>query len=713
MVEKLNNLMKFAHSFLNGYDVCPEVEEYNKDLDYENEINGLFVENDAANDLKDFFDKLIITRKDLADISETRKFDREYISKIENYLEAVKNIMAFYFSYPNRKSLILGRSKTILKTIVESDMRKIDDDSIEVHLGNPMILESLLICYRQREDFYAEFKGKTDENQKNENYYRRELDRELYVNKFDRLFRDIVILYEKEFYRIVDAKFKTDDTELVDCFIAKREDSLSSIELFSATRFYEKITFGREKTDCFKVLIIGETKNDENFDSIEELEKKLRLSKFNNVKVDSLTRSDKDFPKIFTYQGLQNYIDEYDKIFILDCPELYYDIELREKIDASNIIFKSSLSVAEFPQKLGPIGFRSFYNNKGSNSFAPVYYRVQNYLIDDHKVNSSKTRNINTLFLDKIKDILSDEKKERSVYDKKEVYAYISNNRDFADELYDMFNFTRIERYNSKTCRIIKFCKKQLPDNYNSRHKMLFISLYKILKMLSSDLSFHQLFSDSKDGSFVEIYKKSSKINIIIDYSDINYDEKDGVNCNIKAYYSGEDLNNNLRTIVEMLINEMFRYGNSKDAVIKYCYKKAIADIFSGSARNFNDLLFHHLYFKTLTGFYLLQEKPYVNFDVKVYKQTAEEFEHRCDFVFGQRELPKDNYMQYSFKRLAYRIMDVLDTKYYGDGDMLKQLQSARMNEDNLNIYVNGLLKACMNLNYEDSNLYYRLRKYY
>ena len=57
--------------------------------------------------------------------------------------------------------------------------------------------------------------------------------------------------------------------------------------------------------------------------------------------------------------------------------------------------------------------------------------------------------------------------------------------------------------------------------------------------------------------------------------------------------------------------------------------------------------------------------------------------------------------------------MDGLDKKYYGDGDMLKQFQSARMNKDNLSDYVNGLLKACLNLNYEDSNLYYRLRKYY
>lgn len=710
------NITAFAHSFLNNYRYCPSVRLY-EITNIRTEIDGLFIDEQNQKLLSIYIDEVIRTREQLSKYNSKKLFDENYVYIVEDYLEAVKKVMAFYFTYPHRKSLVLGKDKTILKTIVESDIEQIDVDNIKVHLGNPMILESLLICYRQREDFYAEFgsvkiSGDIESEQKNENYYRRELDRELYVNKFDRLFRDIIILYKKEFYRIVDLRFKDDNPEEVDCFIAKREDALSSIESFSATRFCEKIMFGREPSDKFKVLIVGETKNGEQLDSMKELKKMLVYNGFNKVTIDNISRSNEDFTKIFTYGGLKEYIDDYDKIFILDCPELYYEIGLKEKIDASNVAFKASASIKNFPQKFGPVKFRSFYNNKGNNSFAPVYYRVQNYLIDDQKVNSSKTRNINTLYLDKIKEVL-DNKYKQGNDEKKEVYTYISNNRDFVDELYDMYNFTRMERYNSKTCRIIKFCKKQLPDNYNSQHKMLFISLYKILKMLSSDVSFHRMFTDSEDGSFVDFYEKSSKINIIIDYSDINYDEKDGVNCNIKAYYSGEDLSNNLRTIVEMLISEMFRYGDSEDAVIKYCYKKAIADIFSGSARNFNDLLFHHLYYKTLTDYYLNQQKQYVKFSVALKSQTLDEFVAKCFFVFGKNETPRDNYMQYSFKRLAYHIMDVLDTKYYGDGDMLKQLQSARMNQDNLDIYVKGLIKACMNLNYDDSNLYYRLRKYY
>ena len=719
-----NNINAFAHEFIKGYNICPAVDSY--DYTYlEKDIDGLFVESEIAGELKIFCENLARTRKILVEHN-NKIFDNSYVAKVEDYLEAVKKVMAFYFTYPHRKSLVLGKNKTILKTIVESDIEQIDGDNIEVYLGNPMILESLLICYRQREDFYAEFgsvkiSSDIESEQKNENYYRRELDRELYVNKFDRLFRDIIILYKKEFYRIVDLRFKDDNPEEVDCFIAKREDALSSIESFSATRFCEKIMFGREPSDKFKVLIVGETKNGEQLDSMKELKKMLVSNGFNEVTIDNISRSNEDFTKIFTYGGLKEYIDDYDKIFILDCPELYYEIGLKEQIDASNVAFKASASIKNFPQKFGPVKFRSFYNNKGNNCFAPVYYRVQNYLIDDQKVNSSKTRNINTLYLDKIKEIVDKKtgnikneiKATKENDEKKEVYAYISNNRDFVDELYDMYNFTRIERYNSKTCRIIKFCKKQLPENYNSQHKMLFISLYKILKMLSSDISFHRMFTDSEDGSFVNLYEKSSKINIIIDYSDIKYDEKDGVNCNIKAYYSGEDLSNNLRIIVEMLINEMFRYGDSEDAVIKYCYKKAIADIFSGSARNFNDLLFHHLYYKTLTDYYLNQQKQCVKFSVALKSQTLDEFAAKCFFVFGKNKPLRDNYMQYSFKRLAYYIMDVLDTKYYGDGDMLKQFQSARMNQDNLDIYVKGLIKACMNLNYDDSNLYYRLRKYY
>ncbi len=648
----INNITRYARLFLKCNYSCPSVNNYNS-YNYYNEIDGLFVENDIADELKNYCENLVQTRCILADCK-NKIIDNDYIAKVENYLEAVKKIMALYFSYPHRKSLILGKNKTILKNIVESDIipckdkeDEDDEDTIKIYFGNPMILESLLICYRQREDFYAEFKNKTisgdkESEQKNENYYRRELDRELYVNKFDRLFRDIIILYKKEFYRIVDLKFKDDNPEEVDCFIAKHENVLSSIETFSATRLYEKIIFGRDKSDSFKVLIVGETKtfeyeNKKTVDSFDELKTMLALNGYDEVKVEKLSRVDSGFSKIFTYNGLQTYIDEYDKIFILDCPELYYEIGLKEQIDASNIAFKADLSIKDFPRKFVPVGFRSFYNSKWNNCFAPVYYRVQNYLIDDQKVNSSKTRNINKVYLDKIKDIIDqktatiidhkadDKDKEKAAIEddkKKEVYAYISNNRDFVDELYDMYNFTRIERYNSKTCRIVKFSKKHLPEDCNSTHKMLFISLYKILKMLSSDIFFHRMFTASEGMRFAEIAKKSSNINIIIDYSDIYFDTQDGMKCNIKAYYSGIEPDDHLNIIVETLIKEMFRYDESHDAVIKYCYKKAIADIFSGSARNFNDLLFHHLYFKTLTDYYLNQENQNVNFSVKFYKQT-------------------------------------------------------------------------------------------
>ena len=538
-----------------------------------------------------------------------------------------------------------------------------------------------------------------------------------------------------EFYRIVDVNTINDengDNLIAKSFKAKRENDLSSIESISVARLYEKIILNlkvkeEEKNRRYKILLIGDLWEDKDIPNMSVLAEMLESSQY---KFD-ITRCDKngiyEYKKteegwieqrsidkldtsssLLTPKGIENCINAYDKVFILDCPEIYRDIELVEKKDKFEILEKADKFIKS--NKSYEIDWDKF---KNKNSFASIYYRTQNYLLDSNKKNSRKCRYINEPLLDFIKTEV--EKKEN---DEKEVYVYVSNNKDFRTEMYDKYNFARLERYNSKDCKIIKFSKPEELPAIITNESSIIITLYKLLKMLSPSMRFHEFFAAlndeeaaEKENKYIRIVEIARKVDIIINYAPIKMPKEMNMDIVINIPNNIET-KENVKKIVECLVYEMFNFEKADDLkesrakIIKYCYKKAVANVFSGCVSNFNDCLFYHLYLKKIMGHYVF-DKP-INFDFKI-----------NDIKFTDDDVVRDKpHYNYSFKRLAYDLMEILDADYYREDKLYEHMFQARLNNNGnsnkgLNYYVDGILNACANLNYTSSLLMYRLMKYY
>lgn len=647
-------------------------------FDFEKELDGLYIDDELKRNFEGCCKTVQSARSKLSTFASADFSDNAFLSNVLQYLDSVKDVFLFYFENYEQKSIFTSRN--ILSQIIEKDMFKTENGELRIGIGNPIVLESLVISYLQIKDFRDLYCSNGE--------YLKSLNKELVINKIERLFRDIIVLYDKEFYRIV----RFDENS--DSFIAIREDNLSSIEEISAIRLYEKIKNGTEKESehkIIKVLLIGSV-TDESVVLLKNMLKELSPNKYI---VDIFEQKEK-IKKTLGQSELKKLIDEYDKIFILDCPGIYCPIELEPMQDRDRVIRRAKPNMQNILGIDTETNRRDFFNKNG---FSSVYYRTQNYLIDTGRPNTRKSRKINTGMLDYLKKLVAE--KNESLNDKKELYVYISNNHDFQDELYDMYNFTRFERYNSKNCRIIRFGAEHKP-NFKSKECKLHITFYKLLKMLSNKEDFFNNFT--KCDKFTDSMNLASGTHIFIDYGNFKEaleDEEAGAfNLQIKIQ-SVKELSVEYRTAVETLIREAFNfdfYRNVKNDILSYCFKKAVANVFSGCAHNFNDLLFHHLYMQAVSK---LQN---IDFNISDIEFKVESVENLYD---------NEETSSYSYKRFAYHLMEALDNGYYNEASIINHFKRAAVNKEKLDYYTNQILSACKNLGYTEGRLYYRLEKYY
>ncbi len=666
------------------------------------EVDGLFIDGAIKDDLRNKLNATILMRNNLADYTFrfNGKGESQGVQNIESYLNAIKDFFRVYFSYNKRKDAIVN--KNILKFIVESGVKTNDNGETYIGLGNPMVLESLLICHFQIKD-YIDYIEKLNASGRNKGSILELLYRQLIIGKIDRVFRDIILIYNERFLRIVGVDFKETNNEIYDIeFIAKEENALSSIEKISATRLIEKIISGLDVGKKYKILVVGEVMTKEYESTLCDLEKALSVLNY-DIDITNLTRDDGDkFTAVFTPTGIDSCIKTYDKIFILDCPEIYYPISLDDKDDVDRVMRRSCDGIVDILSRDRITGERDFFNKNG---FAAIYYRVQNYLLDMSRYNTKKTRKINTEFLDYLKAKLPYSEKDIG----KELYVYLSNNNDFKDDLYDRYNFVRVERYNSKDCRIIKYPEPALPsrDRILSDKMELHLTLYKILKMLSPSRVFcNKLLGMGED--FLDTYDIARKVHIFLQYSPVRKSKSNlTIDINIKIQYP-EEATNRVKAVTETLVREMFAFDCSSDdeplnRILLYCYVKAIANVFNGCVDNFNDCLFHHFYMSKLMNCYKGARCIDVDFIIKNIDTYV------CDNIRVEENVTPQ--FQYSVKRVAYEMMNKLDATYCEDSDIIKQILNVRQNQESVNMYIAGLKTACENFDYTDSKLFLRVSK--
>ena len=677
LVNMMNSLVQFAKELLHD-EIEVRFSAYVRNCT--EDIAGLYLDATQKSRLINYYEILFNSRNSLSEgIASLRVSSLSKSMSVDCYLNAVKDLFLQYFIYEGNKSAVVN--DCVLEQIIYTDITVYDDAQIYVGLSNPLILESLLICSKQIIDYHRLNGILSDDSQFCIKLYQEHL-----LNKIDRLFRDIIILYKKRFYRIIGY------SQEKNAFIAKDEDELESIEEISATRLYEKVC-GRDQNKDKKVLVIGRT-IDYGFESgsSKELLKEMVGA---GIKIDFIYNKE-EIRRVLRQAELENKIDIYDKVFILDCPEIYYPIELKDMDDYSDVIRRANKPIAQI---LKPVsGKLDFYNKNG---FAAIYYRVQNYLLNKSRGNTSKSRRINTAILDFVKEklsILCNEKGKEN----KEVYVYISNNRDFRDELYDIYNFTRLERYNSKDCRIIRFGKLSKPD-FDQEKCIQVITVYKILKMVSHSEDFHREFTDV-DGDFLKTLERSKNTKIFIDYSNLNL-QKNGTyrfKLKIEINYNCE-VSEKYKEAVNTLIKEAFNFCREIDnRILLYCYKKAFANVLSGCAHNFNDLLFNHLYLSAVNG--------NTNIIFNIVELNWTQLATSGDVAETN---PSEETSSYSYKRVAYNLMTMLDRQFYRNSSIVDQYRMVTANNEKLRFYVEMLMAACENVGYTSSKLYSRLNELY
>ncbi|MCH5259230.1 MAG: hypothetical protein J1F18_05720 [Lachnospiraceae bacterium] len=675
------------------------VEQFSNLLDaIRKKIAALFVPEDDVKSLNGFFDDYVKEYKKILDndYSLNIKLNKVSVESAFSYLESIRKLFRFFFSL--EKLNPYSKLKDIIQLIVNSDIKSCDNETIEIGISNPIVLESMLICYLQLHDL-EELKSRLDSNETLITLYT-----ELLQAKAERLFKDIIILFDGAFYRIRGVKYKVASSNEITGikFVAEKEDNLSSIEVIAATRMFEKIVVGLDKEKEYRVLLIGEVMNigevGDEPSTLSDLKKMIKEYGC-KVAVDYITKEREDFSAIFSPNMLKEIAEKYDKVFVLDCPEIYYPIALDQKSDELSVMYRSQADITELLGNNKETGERDFFNKNG---FAAIYYRVQNYLCDFTRKNLKKTRKINTDILYWFKEVYPYNDRKHIDEFEKQAYVYISNNSDFVNDLYDRFNFVRVERYNSKDCRIVKYPEPPLPPRNKivSNGRKLSITLYKLLKMLSSDIEFYNKILGLKEKSYKEIFDISKNVEIGIQYSPI-IEHKIYLNITSRFPYGTPE---SVENATEHLVREMFDFSgrNLQNKIMLYCYKKAVANVFSGCVENFNDCLFHHFYMKKLLSVYKHYDKAEISFKINSYIIDA----------FDLQENPyavKEIAFQYSIKRVAYDMLERLDASYCDNKDIIQQYTNARINRENINMYIVGLMNACDVFDYKDSSLFKRL----
>ncbi len=697
-MQTLKNLIKILPQ--SEVNICP-IEEFSFDefkCATKKRIGGLFVPSEEKSTFGRLFDDYAVFRKRIYESNFSFDCQTEF-TLVFNYLESLKNLFRFIFAWKQFNAYPL--IKDIIKHIVCEDITPVENGLVEIGIRNPIVLESFAIFYLQNRDLEKLKKESGDDTLS-------ALYTELMMAKAERMFRDIIILYDSAFYRIREVKYNTIQTnEISDLrFVAEKEDDLSSIEIISATRMFEKIVIGLDKDKEYRILLVGEVIDNSDGKAKEPTslsDLKQMIKRYGcKVAIDYFTKKNTDYLTIFSPERLKDLTEIYDKIFILDCPEIYYPITLDKKSDDDSVLIKSQKGIKEILGFNTDTGERDFFNKNG---FASVYYRVQNYLLDFTKNNLRKTRKINTSILEWVKSHYPYDEKHKDIdLFEKQAYIYISNNSDFTKELYDKFNFVRVERYNSKDCRIVKYPEPPLPprDKILSDKKRLTITLYKLLKMLSPDADFYNHVLDFQEKSFVDIFDISKNVIINLNYSPVT--EKK-IFLNVEAcfpYGTPEPV----ERATEKLIYEMFDFSGRGqiNKILLCCYKKAVANVFSGCVDNFNDCLFHHFYLKKLLQTYKKCGEAEVSFKVNNYDVSW------FDFTENPYKV-KAKAFQYSIKRVAYEMLDKLDSSYCDSKDILEQYINVQINKESIHMYVAGLTNACEVLDYKDSSLFRRLNE--
>ncbi|MCD8207170.1 MAG: hypothetical protein LUD72_04445 [Bacteroidales bacterium] len=540
--------------------------------------------------------------------------------------------------------------------------------------------------------------------------------REILQSSTERLFRDIEILYDGEYYCI------TDFDENAKQFIAVREDDLSSIEQICATRLFDKIIAGNHDGRVpGKSLIVGALRdgNEKDLKSMIELWQTERCEPKKKI-YDWITMKQDILNILVSSDRLLDFLRNYDRIFFLDCPGIYSEVCLDGMNDVSLVKNSHSDNLSDIMGIDKPYNIR-YFNNR--NQFCTIYYRVQNYLVDKVVVDGRKTRSLSVSVFDYFENLFERDEAGRTMYPglwDKEIYLYYSRPDAFPQKTYDMYDFCRFELHSAKMCRVVKFSNEDTKLK-NSADKTMKLTFFKILESVSCSGTFYcNMTGDDVRDSEPDSDRIMNAIyiaqNTLIDMEygqNTEYTQKTNVfDISVTVTYPRKDKDGmeipesrgkRYELMIKQTVYEGFRRLRDnkgvENLVLFDTYHNAFVNVLSCCAASYNDMLFYHLCKK-------LHEIGNVAFVIKRFEFWQKDYDANSEEY--EKECPS-----YSDKRLVVEVMETLDSFIYLDSDRYRLNQRAMSNRNMLHTYISDVMRSCEDVGYTDSILYSRLLTFY
>lgn len=371
-------------------------------------------------------------------------------------------------------------------------------------------------------------------------------------------------------------------------------------------------------------------------------------------------------------------------LFVLDSLFLYSSFYTEEQKDTESFMYYLKETRQQMSESLrgnnclnyAKNNYNGFADFKNRTAFQYVYNRLTAALKDPFVFNTKLKVDVRSNTIELFRAL--------TAYNHLS-YLYISENENFFKNHFNRYQFARAERYNGKDVKIIRTGKdsREILERYtlNRDPAPVQLSLYQFIKMFLSDEKMYCSIFDLKEEPNIIAALMDCKLSIGCEYR------------SIIVRYSGKAAKEYKATI-EKIFNSIFSInGNKQKDTIGYCIRKGLYYAILGRAQNYYSVLLA----------YLIKNHPEFFSDVRFYQE---------DNISVRTVFPGlDNYAY------LHNLIELLST-------CEKSMTQVRFDELNYTYWkngnggrfvpeVNGLIDACEQLGYNDSNLYRNLIRIY
>lgn len=592
----------------------------------------------------------------------------------------------------------------VLMPLLQMGMVKDNKTKFRMTFQSPVILSIINVVYSRLNDYMKLqlHEGKTELFDTLIQSVEKDIYREIFLSKMNQIFRYYYVLYpEGDLYQtrvaVYDSRTEEGKMEIPivslsesECFQGIRELRLGEKILYELENVMDNSRFFLK--DEYRIVLVGEIekapleelikyisdslKRKRDYKNQEIIKIKFIVYTYSNMVSGKCCGYSYEFKKYIDFstnsQKTKELLDEGEFIFFMDNCQLY-DLGVEEIRDL--ILFKQSISIDTYEE------YFKKEKNDGLNlncKFMDLYNALVMYLWKGKFGTLRKSAKVS--LMQYIKEYVNQSSE-------KAIYIYVSDINAFKELNCINEEFVRIEKYNQKEIGIIRFStteKARLPVKArckeDSNRNVLVFNMWQFVKhiLINQWEDMEKLYVDSKKYFLDDIY-------IGMDYTD--WKSK----VDIFYWFEGADDSKKefIRQTIEILI-EQLEYRKEPNMYQRYL-KNAFVSFLYGAAKSVEDLIFLHIFkdYAELLRHYSIKGE---DLDVKKHYNLNCKYSHKKNYWEAVELLDRNNVNMIA----QYRVFDLDNSKEPGEEQSL----------------LKKISQACLNIGYENSELYKRCEKY-